>query len=1398
MKKFTTRFLALALLLLLAVAAVGCGSSKITDFAIDDAKVTKTLTVGDGISVGSLKATVTFKNGKQQDLTAKELEFYHGETKLSGTVFTGLTETAGEVEITVKYQSFTKTIKFTVKELVAQSLELSSTGTTVKVGNLIEVGALTATVTFNNTTKKTLAATDLEFYNGETKLNGTVFADLTKTAGQVVITAKYLTVSATYTVTVEERVPQAFAIDASGKQMEVKEGDVINLGSLKTTVTYDDETSGHPSVSDLSFYIGENKLEGTVFTGLTETVGGDPIVITVKYLTFTDTVTVTVKELVAVSLELQTANVPWVELGGTAEFGSITAAVIFENGDSKPVALSEIAFFLADETPLELSAENEVADVWTTAGTITITAKYNGLQTTFGILVKDIATATGIVLDDTGVSTEIEVGSDIDVRNLGVFVTFSDETREALNLNKVLFYCGGTQLTGTVFADMTADPGEIFIAVKYLTFDEQTLCFKVDNHKAQEFAVDTEEMTKTFTVGQDIDFTGMTATATLENDEQKTPGIKDIAFYLGETRLTLNAKNKVSGISTTAGTLTITAKYRDKSQDIILTIEKVEAQTLTLNSAGVKTDVKVGEAIDVGNLKATVAFNFGDPQKFNVKALKFFYGSEELTGRTVFSNLTGKTGTVEITVQYTVQETDSLKGTTLSATLSIKIGDLVAQTLTLKNTDDLKAVIDTPAYFGNITGTVTFDFGDPAPLLASDPGLRFFQGTKELTLNNGYVSGITKEIGTVTITAKYKDSETAVATFELEVISVYSFMGFESSNETDRKTSAKNFLDKNADAETRLVGDDNEFRFEPVLTVYDHILDDLIEISRFETVAEITIKDGGKLKAENESAHTTAYYQGETLIATAYNKEGKYQFTSDAIGNTYVISVQPKDYKDKSPAVSVTVKIVDGYNVYDAKDLAIIDNSTSKDWAADDRNGGWADNPDVWADIRDEKGFTLEQINETKAVILQNDITITENDLPDAYVGTVERPLQYYNLLTGTLVKTVWGAKRLTHDDNGHMALYERTSGSDFAFYGNYYTLDGSQVPLVSAFDEDAVETNELGRNLTISNYGGDTSNASLFYFKGDKTNAYKIENVNVIGNADASQWVIYKKDDENRQNPGTVNAGGFIFSKANGCSFEVNNSNMITCFIGYLIEENTVATVNYTKVKSCYQDAAFLYGACDVTVKNSELTETGGPLFILQHPLPDTDPTNYPTLTIVDSTMENYVTGHEMWFSDKKVDSLVNTIKAISDGFVSSATENKTATKTISPRPDCLNLICLIMSDGVDGTDAMTGIETQGCCKIQVTEKDNDGNPVIKEEYVLDRRVDSPTGYSIRGPLSQSAPVFNVDDVLETGMCYYGGEAYGYIYAVNEDGLKSAVENGDFISLNYGGMGLMLGTFSK
>ena len=221
-----------------------------------------------------------------------------------------------------------------------------------------------------------------------------------------------------------------------------------------------------------------------------------------------------------------------------------------------------------------------------------------------------------------------------------------------------------------------------------------------------------------------------------------------------------------------------------------------------------------------------------------------------------------------------------------------------------------------------------------------------------------YDAEFNTKVGTHTITVKYTDSaigQSQQTTFEVSVVSssggttpaetmdVADFIKPAAFTKYLTQANADRIAYGQAGYEAQLakknpdykVGDDNAFKFVTKLWVYDYDLQETVEETGFAIEAKIYQDDillvAGEVSADNKVEYTRP---SETdVLVTVDVVRQEYQFASNLVGQKFKIQVTPDTdvYLMDTPIVQeITVNVVDGYNVYNAKELSLIDNTNVK------------------------------------------------------------------------------------------------------------------------------------------------------------------------------------------------------------------------------------------------------------------------------------------------------------------------------------------------------------------------------------------------------------------------------------------------------------------------------------
>ena len=474
-----------------------------------------------------------------------------------------------------------------------------------------------------------------------------------------------------------------------------------------------------------------------------------------------------------------------------------------------------------------------------------------------------------------------------------------------------------------------------------------------------------------------------------------------------------------------------------------------------------------------------------------------------------------------------------------------------------------------------------------------------------------------------------------------------------------------------------VIGNENEFKLKPLFAVLNEEFD-IVELADFFSVVTISIEKDGEyveLTKVNGEGNVSEYYYGDTLIATVNTYTGIYNFSNNAAGAKVKISVLPSadHYETEESPIVLEAKIINAYNVYEAWQLAVIDN----------KNAAW----DTKKEEHGIKGLNV------SGIVLHCDIDITENDVPDSFFYVCDHEVVYTDKSNPDDVKTIVkpaGSKYLIDST----FVYDRTGAGDFTIQGNLFTIDISNFPLIASpavFGADAQK-----------DYESDYSNASLFRFETVVWEEYfaamttvpvdvaevTVENLSFIGNAKRNN---YEDSDGN-----LVSAGGLIFFKSSHFTKTtmnnlIGNSGFITYFVDYGAELH----VSNAKCYDSYQNAAFAFANTILTVTDSFINGCGGPVAITQSVV---DFGTYPVTIFTNTIAETHLTGGELWFQAVGATAVIDGVKALGNGLGQAGLGNFLNSE------GKLNIIGSLM-DNVDDASALSDIRVQGSFNIDGTD---------------------------------------------------------------------------------------------
>ena len=661
----------------------------------------------------------------------------------------------------------------------------------------------------------------------------------------------------------------------------------------------------------------------------------------------------------------------------------------------------------------------------------------------------------------------------------------------------------------------------------------------------------------------------------------------------------------------------------------------LKLESFIVDPTSIKTEYVLGEEIDFSGIKATA--------KYNDETLNKTYTYAELT----FSDLAGLTDTLgqkEVTVSFM----DPNLNVKQEAKITIKVvKDASELTTTPEVTTTVPPIITTPGQTTPDTPEVTTP--DTPEVTTPD--------TPEVTTPD-----------TPEVTTPNTPEDTTPEEIEEEVIGFdtpATLVQFAAANKDAGKLSygEDGFSGQFAvGGQVYVIGNQNEFKLNPTVEILNFNTDKEYTTKEFYSEVTILIKKGDgyvELTAVAKGNNVVEYYNGNVLFATVNTYKGSYKFTAEAAGAEVKISVVPSNkyyevYEEDFPPIVLEAKIINAYNVYEAWQLAVVDNYNEE-----------------WADHKATHGLTNVTVS---GIVLHNDIKLTANDVPQSFFYTTTADVVYTNTVSGETITIPAGTKYL----KDQIMIYEHRGAGEFAIEGNFFTLDTKGFPLIPS---PGVFGKDSGRD-----YGSDFSNTALFRFLvvedvTEEKVVIDINNISLIGNSARDNLVDSTES--------LASAGGLIFFKSSvGAITTMNNIIGNSYFITYFTENKTTLTVSNSKCFDSYQNAAFVWADSTLNLIDTYINGCGGPAIIAQSVW---DEDRHPTVTVTGGKLETHLSGQEIWFTAVNATSIVGQIKALGSGLYANGLGNFVDAK------GQMNIMGAIMANGSSAAEIVTGIGAQG-----------------------------------------------------------------------------------------------------
>ena len=451
------------------------------------------------------------------------------------------------------------------------------------------------------------------------------------------------------------------------------------------------------------------------------------------------------------------------------------------------------------------------------------------------------------------------------------------------------------------------------------------------------------------------------------------------------------------------------------------------------------------------------------------------------------------------------------------------------------------------------------------------------------------------------------------------------------------------------------------------------------------------IKPTLTVSSKNDSSYLVPddYNVTVTVNGTAVVNGGDYDdfsydnftfyFKSSAIdeNKSFAISILPADYEtnlsgDPIKAVTLTVKVGDGYNVYNAVDLGRINlvsesivlgqynRHTENKIFYDETNNAaghlvYKDTSVIWKAFLEQKveeGIIADDLAPVNGIFIHGDIIVTAADLPaDYFITTAEATAHSNAALEGTL--------------RDYSFLYNHYMENDFTFNGNLFSINfsGIKVGLSIIESDEHDDTQKHLKYYTSTQANFEMGHSTAFVFTGKNNQlSYQVANfinTNLTGNI---------QENINSENDTVIKqaSGGLILLKAISSEVKATNNLSRLFFIGYYSELNASANfevngvqkeshngiaVDHCKILDNYTSAVYSWCGQNNTITNSLLDTSGGPsVFLIDRAnyINNNYVNNDPASWVIDdaTVIDNDLIGSESWFTLTDTSQLATALK--------------------------------------------------------------------------------------------------------------------------------------------------------
>lgn len=599
-----------------------------------------------------------------------------------------------------------------------------------EVGETVDFSVLDMYATFTDDSKQDLEMKDVRVYLDGEDITGKL-EKITEKTGEFTIVIKYSTnvgaLEHTFAkkikvvekgVTVEPKVT-GVTMDYSGVQTLSYEVGATNvsLAGLVVKATYDNDSEKTVELTDekLSIYCGEEKILATELNKIAATPGNKTIKVNYDSVVSSNFFTIEVTNpLTGIALNKTAYNV---KVGDTLDVSDLTVTANYKYGAG--AAVTEVKYYVG-------GAESDLSGLTATAGTKTVTVKYQDKEATFDVVVANYVTAISVDTSNANLNFVVDgaLSSD-DFASVKVNVTYADNADTTV-AKQLALSADGVSITNELnaavdWAKLTATADDKIINVSYAGKTASFTITVAPRDGAVKELVVTEPTVKTFTAGGAVSMDGLSVTVKYKaeyNQDDETYAFADFAtagvklYNAAGDEVTGNLNKLAEVVKVGETVVPVTVKYENGQASFNVTVSN-PVQSLTLNTDSVTKSYAYGKPVSLEGLSITANLTYGSVSV-----------EQEDAEITDISNLTSSLGDKTITVSYGGK----------SASFDITVTDYVTA-LAASKTSFACDVLTSNITFDGLVLTATYASGASKDVTASatNDASAATPGAKEVT-----------------------------------------------------------------------------------------------------------------------------------------------------------------------------------------------------------------------------------------------------------------------------------------------------------------------------------------------------------------------------------------------------------------------------------------------------------------------------------------------------------------------------------------------------------------------------------------------------------------------------------------------------------------------------------------